>query len=112
MARAERALAELRRLLDVHETGMHAVDAAGLDAIEATFMRGVRVCVPCARLIGVPAGMQAHWLEYARLYCAYLVASGMMPCAPCTMFVAIPGQRGLEVCLMRISRRGRVRLLC
>jgi hypothetical protein len=112
MARAERALAELRRLLDVHETSMDAVDAAGLDAIEGTFMRSVRAYVPCARLIGVPTGVQAHWLEYARLYCAYLAASGMMPSAPCTVFVAVPGQRGLEVCLMRLSAKGRVRLVC
>ncbi len=79
------------------------VDAASLNSIETN--------VPCARLIGLPSDLDpSAWVKYTRLYCAYLVAREALA-APCTVFVAVPDAPELEVCLLRLDRAGRVRLL-
>lgn len=85
------------------------VDAALLDSMERTYMREVRRHVHCARLIGVPSDLgPSAWVEYTRLYCAYLVATWALA-APCTVFVALPDTPELEVCLLRLDGAGGAR---
>ncbi len=62
-------------------------------------MREVRRFVPCARLIGVPRRVERKWLAFARLYCAYLLATGRLE-APCLVLVSVPGKEELEPCAM------------
>jgi hypothetical protein len=89
---------------------METAEAGRLAHIERTYMRRVRRYAPDARLIGVPIDIKSRWRKYARLYCAYLVARGSL-ISPSTIFVSIPEQRELEVCLLRVNGSGRVRLL-
>ena len=70
------ALTELSRFLADHDASLQTIDAAGLNELERGYMREVRRFVPCARLIGVPRRVERRWLAFARLYCAYLLASG------------------------------------
>ena len=104
---------DLRRFLTESGASVNlarTVDTARLNALERAYMRAVRRHVPRARLIGVPSDVPSgRWAEYVRLYCACLAASGALD-APCVLFVAIPEQRELEVCLLRRDRLGRVRL--
>jgi hypothetical protein len=104
----------MRRFLLANGASMNlarTVDAAALDSMERTYMREVRRHVPGARLIGVPSDLpSSEWAEYTRRYCACLVAGGALA-APCTVFVSLPGTPELEVCLLRLDRAGRVRLL-
>ncbi len=104
----------LRRFLLANGASVNlerTVDAVVLNSLESTYMREVRRLVPCARLIGVPRDLApSAWAEYTRRYCACLVASGALT-APCTVFVSLPGTPELEVCLLRLNREGRVRLI-
>jgi hypothetical protein len=112
--RAEKEMEDLRRFLLASGASVQlalTVDAASLNSIETRYMREVRRHVPCARLIGVPSDLEpSAWVKYTRLYCAYLVARGALA-APCTVFVALPDAPELEVCLLRLDRAGRIRLL-
>ena len=86
------------------------LDMQRLAHLENSFMPHVRRKVPRSRLVGVPVDIKGRWRKYTRLYCAYLVASGALT-SPCTIYVSIPEQRALEVCLLRTDHRGRIRLL-
>jgi hypothetical protein len=85
------ALTDLRRFLVDHSASLQTIDAAGLNERESGYMREVRRFVPCARLIGVPRRVERRWLAFARLYCAYLLASGRLG-VPCLVLVAVPGK--------------------
>jgi hypothetical protein len=112
--RAEKEMGDLRRFLVARGASvqlLRTVDLAWLESIETTYMREVRRHLPCARLIGVPSDLEpSEWVKYTRLYCAYLVARGALA-SPCTVLVALPETPELEVCLLRLDRAGRVRLL-
>jgi hypothetical protein len=104
--RAERearaALEDLSRFLAEHGATLQTIDAAGLNELERGYMREVRRHVPCALLIGVPRGVERKWLAFARLYCAYLLASGARgPLdVPCLVLVSVPGKSELEPCVL------------
>ena len=101
------ALTELSRFLADHDASLQTIDAAGLNELERGYMREVRRFVPCARLIGVPRRVERRWLAFARLYCAYLLASGRLE-VPCLVLVAVPGKAELEPCVLRAAENGRV----
>jgi hypothetical protein len=100
------ALEDLSRFLAEHGATLQTIDAAGLNELERGYMREVRLHVPCALLIGVPRGVERRWLAFARLYCAYLLASGARGRldVPCLVLVSVPGKRELEPCVL--STRG------
>jgi hypothetical protein len=110
--RAEkRALGEMKRFLAEHGASLATVDGKLLNVLERGYMDQVRARVPYARLIGIPANLDdTHWREYARLYCAYLVAVGNLH-APATIFVSVPGTKTLRVCLLRVDSDGHLGLL-
>ena len=103
---ARAALEDLSRFLAEHGATLQTIDAAGLNELERGYMREVRRHVPCALLVGVPRGVERKWLAFARLYCAYLLASGARGRldVPCLVLVSVPGKRELEPCVL--STRG------
>jgi hypothetical protein len=112
--RVDTELHDLRRFLLANGASANltrTVDTAALNSMESTYMREVRRHVPGARLIGAPSDLPSSaWAEYTRRYCACLVAGGALA-APCTVFVSLPDAPELAVCLLRLDREGRVRLL-
>jgi hypothetical protein len=101
----------MKRFLEDHDASLATVEGKLLNVLEWGYMDQVRARVPSARLVGIPANLdEKHWLEYARLYCAYLVAVGTLR-APTAVFVSVPGKRALRVCLLRVDSAGRLSLL-
>lgn len=103
---ARAALMDLRQFLAESGASLQTIDAAGLNEMEGGYMREVRRFVPCARLIGVPRRVERRWLAFARLYCAYLLASGRLE-APCLVLVSVPGKERAVRPARRDSRRDR-----
>jgi hypothetical protein len=101
---ARAALMDLRQFLAESGASLQTIDAAGLNELEGGYMREVRRFAPCARLIGVPRRVERRWLAFARLYCAYLLASGRLE-APCLVLVSVPGKEELEPCVLRAETR-------